>query len=1226
MSVLRYCMITSLLVILLAPSFDPFLYIYTEALPARSPYKIYADGTFTAGAPITRSGSNYRLTDDITSGIEIDCSNIVFDGSGFTLSSDSGVGIYIIGMRNITISNHTIRDTSEYGIQIVNSRELTIIDNLFEYNSGYSLHFKNCINNFIIRNNFNNNTLTMSIHSSSENSRVDGCIFKDNGGGIGFGVGARNLTLVNSVVENTTQYGFHSGIGNGIFIDNCTFRRSPYFQFNCLTDASNIFINNTRILDGVIGMALTDVKNCTIAKTTFGNNVQGAVSIHRSSDVIVDNISIIGGSGAISISDSSNITVSRSSVRNNNLSIAIGCNQVRNFTFRENSLENNKNLLILKDTSDGIISRNTFRNSNCGISSPEWNTGLEVFENEFYQCESGIWLTNIGESRVYHNNEFNPNGSASLDPSCSFDDGYPSGGNYWAFYDEASEGAFDVDNDGIADVPLGFDNGKIYDRYPLIRPFGTNPPIANFTYFIDNSTVTFDAANTFDRDGRIVEYLWDLGDGKTDTGRSVGHLYDEDGTYDVSLKATDDDGCVDHCNLTQMIMIEDRPRLVSDLSDIFGTTGDPFKFKIEAWDNFGVEEVSIQWTHGLDNGALFLEKDGGLWSGQMDLGDRIDDLVYVVHIQDGNGMSFTSSSKEIPVLDNDPPRFLEDHSDPYGVVDEPFNLRASVSDNIQVSELNVECRLNGLFISNSSMISGQDGNWSYELNGIRTPGKLEYTFHMLDASGNYNRSSSMEAMIYLSDGPIFNSIVVTEDPYTGGTWEVRTTVTDNFGIEKVLLEYRFNSDNTRTENMFLRGLGTWNISLDIPLDAVSLNYRLIATDTSGNTNQTGMAMTPVLDIVDPVIADLTSSTPETGDPFNILWSASDNIGVSEVMLEYWFGDGEHQNLSVGEQDGGNFSIEVPDDSLSPLNYILSVSDLSNRTHVLTLTTINIVDDEGPTIDDRTSGIHQRGEELSFYLNITDNVGIKAAFLEYRYSSDNGMEIITLEEGNPFSITPPFGNLDDIRYRVTARDTYGNENTTNEKTVVLTDRIEGDHFPNDPAASLDSDSDGFPDEWNPGLDREHSTTGLRLDAFPNDPAASLDTDGDGYPDEWNAGLSKKDSTTGLSLDEFPDNPKEWRDSDGDEIGDNSDRFPHMHNTLGLIIFIIIIVIVIFSTIALFAVMYDKKRFTRSVAEYNGLLKEMEERGMDASGERQMLDGLKVRTDIGPEVDGIEGVEN
>ena len=85
----------------------------------------------------------------------------------------------------------------------------------------------------------------------------------------------------------------------------------------------------------------------------------------------------------------------------------------------------------------------------------------------------------------------------------------------------------------------------------------------------------------------------------------------------------------------------------------------------------------------------------------------------------------------------------------------------------------------------------------------------------------------------------------------------------------------------------------------------------------------------------------------------------------------------------------------------------------------------------------------------------------------------------------------------------------------------------DAFPSDPAASVDSDEDGYPDAWNFNKTSEDSTTGLELDEFPNDPTEWKDTDEDGYGD---------------NSDEFPEDPAEWRDTDGDGVGDNTDHFP------------------------------------------------------------------------------------
>ena len=110
----------------------------------------------------------------------------------------------------------------------------------------------------------------------------------------------------------------------------------------------------------------------------------------------------------------------------------------------------------------------------------------------------------------------------------------------------------------------------------------------------------------------------------------------------------------------------------------------------------------------------------------------------------------------------------------------------------------------------------------------------------------------------------------------------------------------------------------------------------------------------------------------------------------------------------------------------------------------------------------------------------------------------------------------------------------------------------DDFPEDPAVAFDTDGDGYPNEWLPGMTEVNSTTEpkLSLDLFPDDKedwcdtdgdgvgdngdafhydiAASVDNDRDGYPDEWNEGMTKEDSTTGLRLDKYPESSKKWTD--------------------------------------------------------------------------------------------------
>lgn len=95
------------------------------------------------------------------------------------------------------------------------------------------------------------------------------------------------------------------------------------------------------------------------------------------------------------------------------------------------------------------------------------------------------------------------------------------------------------------------DDVRIYSR-PLsppeintfIKPDNQSPQ-ASFQIQPTNpkapARLQFDATASHDSDGRIITYLWDFGDGQTDSGQTVTHTYDYAGSYTVHLTVIDND-------------------------------------------------------------------------------------------------------------------------------------------------------------------------------------------------------------------------------------------------------------------------------------------------------------------------------------------------------------------------------------------------------------------------------------------------------------------------------------------------------------------------------------------------------------------------------------------------------------------------------------------------------------------------------------------------------------
>jgi parallel beta-helix repeat protein len=171
-----------------------------------------------------------------------------------------------------------------------------------------------------------------------------------------------------------------------------------------------------------------------------------------------------------------------------------------------NHVEDNLKGIFFQSGNNNRVADNTFINCT--------DTAILTFLSWTNRINNNTFIANVraidvevdgGGHRIYHNNfisNINPprdDGS----PDCEWDNGYPSGGNYWSDYSgvDTMRGANqDISgSDGIGDTPytniVGLAGAQ--DRYPLMNPFtgdGVNP-ISPYWHRTSPITITAIATN-----------------------------------------------------------------------------------------------------------------------------------------------------------------------------------------------------------------------------------------------------------------------------------------------------------------------------------------------------------------------------------------------------------------------------------------------------------------------------------------------------------------------------------------------------------------------------------------------------------------------------------------------------------------------------------------------------------------------------------------------------------
>ncbi|MFV0513561.1 MAG: PKD domain-containing protein [Jhaorihella sp.] len=103
-----------------------------------------------------------------------------------------------------------------------------------------------------------------------------------------------------------------------------------------------------------------------------------------------------------------------------------------------------------------------------------------------------------------------------------------------------------TDDSGVANASASDQLRVVVNAPP--RPLFTIPPRPVSV----SELAVLDASGSTDADGRILSWLWDFGDGVSGEGQTVNYAWTRPGTYDVTLRVTDDSGTASAVQSTSM--------------------------------------------------------------------------------------------------------------------------------------------------------------------------------------------------------------------------------------------------------------------------------------------------------------------------------------------------------------------------------------------------------------------------------------------------------------------------------------------------------------------------------------------------------------------------------------------------------------------------------------------------------------------------------------------------
>ncbi|MDG6223949.1 MAG: PKD domain-containing protein [Candidatus Thermoplasmatota archaeon] len=186
----------------------------------------------------------------------------------------------------------------------------------------------------------------------------------------------------------------------------------------------------------------------------------------------------------------------------------------------------------------------------------------------------------------------------------------------------------------------------------------------------------------------------------------------------------------------------------------------------------------------------------------------------------------------------------------------------------------------------------------------------------------------------------------------------------------------------------------------------------------------------------PVLGtDSSDSSAYTGQDFTFQIAVTDNVGVTKLHVEYWFGTGSHTNDSIPLLEPYTHTITVPN-SLDTMYYFFSAADYHGNWVKGSTQSRSPIDGSGPEFADMsiTPDPPTTGDSATVMVNVTDNVAVDntTVMIHFRDQTDASYTsaYMTHVSADLYSYTNTIGTYwTRVYFYITADDTAGNSGST-----------------------------------------------------------------------------------------------------------------------------------------------------------------------------------------------------